>query len=169
VSKPSLSSFEAMQPNVILKRAVPGLSEKTLAAFVVEASRAAGLRGAVTLLVTSSREMRKLNLRFRNKDKATDVLSFPSPAFIADFSGDIAVSLDMAGQNARALGHSVAAEVRILVLHGILHLAGYDHEVDRGDMARRERLARKRLGLPVGLIERTSQRSRRRKGVRSRI
>jgi len=145
-----------MEPTIILKRPVVGLNQRTLAAFVVQACRAAGLEGTVTVMVTGSREMRSLNLRFSGKSRATDVLSFPAPAFVNGFAGDIAVSLDIAARNARALGHSVAEEVRILALHGVLHLAGYDHEDDQGAMAKKEQSLRKRLALPTGLIERNS-------------
>ena len=105
--------------------------------------------------------MRILNARFRGKRQATDVLSFPGPEFVKDFAGDIAISLDIAARNARSLRHSVGDEVRILVLHGLLHLAGYDHETDNGKMARREKILRKKLGLPSGLIERSGNHSAR--------
>ena len=126
--------------------------------FVAKAKRAVGLQGVVNVLVTTSRELRTLNSRFRGQDKATDVLSF-SPIFglIADFAGDVAISADIAGRNAHRLGHSRAEEIKILALHGILHLAGYDHERDRGQMARREARLRKQLNLPLGLIARTSE------------
>ena len=143
-----------MDPTIILKRPVSGLSRRSLTVFVVEACRAAGLKGAVTVMVTHSREMRSLNSRFRGKDQATDVLSFPPPVLDNGFAGDIAVSIDIAARNARSLGHSLAQEVQILVLHGILHLAGYDHEDDEGEMAEREVRLRRRLKLPASLIER---------------
>ena len=143
-----------MEPTIILKRPISGLSQGALTAFVARACRASGLKGSVTVMVTHSREMRSLNSRFRGKNYATDVLSFSPPAVGNGFAGDIAVSLDVAARNARALGHSLAQEVQILVLHGILHLAGYDHEEDRGEMAERELRLRRRLGLPAGLIER---------------
>jgi probable rRNA maturation factor len=133
-----------------------------LSNFLVRACRAAGLKGSVTLLVTGSRRMRQLNAQFRGKDYSTDVLSFPSPSFVEGFSGDIAISGEMAARNARALGHPVADEVKILVLHGVLHLAGYDHASDNGQMAEKELLLRRRLGLPAALIERAAaKRSRR--------
>lgn len=113
------------------------------------------------MLVTSSQRMRGLNARFRGKKRATDVLSFPGPEFVEGFAGDIAISLDIAAGNARLLGHSVSDEVKILVLHGLLHLAGYDHETDDGKMARREKMMRRKLGLPLGLIERSGARRRR--------
>ena len=139
---------------VILRKRVSGLSEAMLSRFVARASRAARLQGTVNVLVTSSQELRALNRRFRKKDKTTDVLSFP-PMFDQGFAGDIAISADIAARNAKQLGHSAAEEVKILVLHGALHLAGYDHESDKGEMARVERRLRKTLALPSGLIERS--------------
>ena len=152
-----------MQPNVILRRRAAGLNRDSLGDFVARASRAAGLRGAVTVLVTGDRQMRNLNWRFRGKDHSTDVLSFPPFAKTANFSGDLAVSLDTAARNARRLGHSLAEEVRILVLHGILHLAGYDHERDNGEMARKESDLRRQLRLGSGVIERAPHRGARRR------
>ena len=145
-----------MQPTIILKRRVPGLGRRELTAFVAAACRAARLRGMVTLMVTDNRELRALNLRFKGADRATDVLSFPAPVFVRGFAGDVAVSVEIAAKNARLLGHSVSEEIRILVLHGVLHLAGYDHDTDNGEMASRELLMRKRLSLPTGLIERNA-------------
>ena len=145
-----------MQPTIIVKRRVPGLGRRELTAFVAAACRAARLRGMVTLMVTDNRELRALNLRFKGADRATDVLSFPAPVFVRGFAGDIAISVEIAAKNARRLGHSVSDEIRILVLHGVLHLAGYDHDTDNGEMASRELLMRKRLSLPTGLIERNA-------------
>jgi probable rRNA maturation factor len=150
-----------ISPTVIMKRTVPRLSQRGLTEFVQKASRAAGLGGGVTVLVTSSREMRVLNARFRGKDYITDVLSFPPPNFVEGFAGDIAISVDIAAHNARVLGHTVAAEVRILALHGLLHLAGYDHEDDNGEMAEKEHRLRHQLGLPAALIERAVVKPRR--------
>ncbi len=152
-----------MQPNIILTKAVQGLSPRGLASFVNAAGRAVGLRGAVTVLVTGSREVLSLNARFKGSKHPTDVLSFPAPNFVEGFAGDIAISRDIAARNARLLGHSVADEVRILALHGILHLAGYDHESDGGEMAIKEQNLRKRLGLPASLIERSGTERRRTK------
>jgi len=140
---------------VILRKPVAGLGENPLARFISRARRRVKLRGAVNVLVTSSREVRGLNRRFRGMDKSTDVLSFPAMAkFNQGLAGDIAISADIAARNARTLGHSPGEEVKILVLHGLLHLAGYDHERDAGEMARKEHVLRKSLGLPCGLIER---------------
>lgn len=153
---------ELMEPTIILERKVPGLTQHTLGSFVVKACRAVGLRGVVTVLITGNRQIRQLNSRFRGKNHSTDVLSFPALLSFPDlgfangYAGDIAVSLDVAGRNARSMGHSISREVQILVLHGILHLAGYDHESDAGEMARKEQLLRQQLALPTGLIERSS-------------
>lgn len=145
---------------VILHKPVVGLNERSLERFVVRAKRAVGLRGAVTVLVTTSTELRSLNHRFRGKDKPTDVLSFPAEMISRGrFAGDVAISADIAAKNARRLGHTPAEEIKVLTLHGLLHLAGYDHEADDGTMARREGRLREQLGLPVALIER-SQRPR---------
>ena len=140
---------------MIIRRPVSGLTEALLAKFVARARRASGVRGAVCVLVTSNRELQALNRRFRGKNKPTDVLSFPAMTGLApEFAGDVAISAEIAKQNARRLGHTAAEEIRILVLHGMLHLAGYDHELDTGEMEREEARLRKSLGLPVGLIER---------------
>jgi probable rRNA maturation factor len=140
---------------VIIRRRVSGLTEAALDKFVARARRASGVRGAVCVLVTSNRELQALNRRFRGKNKPTDVLSFPAMTGLApEFAGDVAISAEIAKQNARRLGHTAAEEIRILVLHGMLHLAGYDHELDTGEMEREEARLRKSLGLPVGLIER---------------
>jgi probable rRNA maturation factor len=152
---------------VIFQKRVADLTELALTRFVARARRAMGLKGAVNILVTSNAEMKSLNRRFRGSDKPTDVLSFPAEPKLPgtapktvrqDTAGEIAISAEIAAQNARALGHSSAHEVKILVLHGLLHLRGYDHECDNGQMARREQQLRAKFRLPVGLIERTKSR-----------
>ena len=142
---------------VILRKSVPGLTEAPLARFVARAARASRLRGGVNVLVTSAQQLRALNRRFRCNDQPTDVLSFPA-AHVSDtaFAGDIAIAAEIAIRNARLLGHSPAEEIKILALHGVLHLAGYDHERDHGEMARKEERLRKALRLPTALIERTA-------------
>jgi len=140
---------------VILNQRVAGVDETSLDRFVTRARRAVGLRGSVTVLITTSREMRSLNRRFRGKNKATDVLSFPPEFDSPRFAGDIAISGEIASENARRLGHSPAEEIKILALHGVLHLAGYDHESDNGKMAKVEERVREKLGLPPALIHRT--------------
>jgi probable rRNA maturation factor len=144
---------------VILRKKIAGLSPSTLERFVLRARRAIRLRDTVNVLVTNNREIQSLNRQFRGADKPTDVLSFPSssegPYEAKRFAGDVAISVDVARENAGRLGHSLAEEVKILTLHGILHLAGFDHEDDNGEMARAETRLRKQLRLELGLIERT--------------
>jgi len=118
------------------------------------------LRGHVTVLLTSDATMRDLNRRFRGKNKPTDVLSFPAAELVQNQKkdqekGDLVVSVETALCQAVEQGHSLAVEIKVLILHGVLHLAGYDHETDAGQMERRERSLRARLGLPQGLIERS--------------
>jgi len=110
-------------------------------------------------LVTGDAHIRRLNREFRGQDYPTDVLSFPagrSPGNGAGSrrAGDIAISLARARAQARRFGHSAEQEICILMLHGLLHLLGQDHETDGGRMARAEAFWRARLGLPAGLIER---------------
>jgi probable rRNA maturation factor len=144
---------------VIFRKRVARLTEAALSRFVGKASRAAGLKGALNVVVTDSRELQLLNSRFLGKDKATDVLSFPpEPRSGGEFAGEIAISAEIAAESARWLGHSMAEEVKILALHGILHLAGYDHEQDKGEMGSKELRLRTMLNLPDGLIERTERR-----------
>lgn len=146
---------------VICQKKIVGVSEDGLARFISRARKAAALRGAVNVLITTSAEMRSLNSRFRGKNLPTDVLSFPSDSSIrrngktVELAGEIAISADIALQHAVRLGHPAATEVKILVLHGILHLAGFDHERDNGEMAQKEAVLRKKLRLPLALIERT--------------
>lgn len=114
-----------------------------------------GVSGTVDVLLTSDRELRRLNRSFRGKDKATDVLSFPAPPELADrCAGDLAISLETAGRQAAAFRHSTDIEVRVLLLHGLLHLAGMDHETDAGEMAAEEQRVRRELRLPHSLIAR---------------
>jgi len=143
---------------IVLEKTAGGLNSGALGKFLAKTLKVAGLRGAVSVLITSDTKIRNLNSTFRRKNSTTDVLSFPAAA-ANGFVGDIAISVDIARKNARALGHSLNDEVRILILHGILHLAGYDHENDRGEMEQKETELRKRLGLPTGLIERSSRNS----------
>jgi probable rRNA maturation factor len=139
-----------------------GASTRALARFLAEAQVAVRLSGQVTVLLTTDAALRDLNRRFRGKDKATDVLSFPSTNSAPDaekIAGDVAISVETARRQAAEQGHWLAVELRVLMLHGLLHLAGYDHENDEGRMQRRERQLRAKLGLPQGLIERASAKS----------
>jgi probable rRNA maturation factor len=102
--------------------------------------------------------MRRLNKTVRGADYATDVLSFP-PGEPAEpgVLGDIAIARGVAARQARQLGHAEATELKVLALHGLLHLLGYDHETDRGEMQRAEDRLRRRAGLPAGLITRATR------------
>jgi probable rRNA maturation factor len=133
------------------------LSVSTLTRFLNRTRTAVGLRGAVDVLLANDSTLRQLNKNFRNKDKPTDVLSFPAPtAFAKKHAGDLAISLETAARQAKTYGHTLAEETKILLLHGLLHLSGEDHETDNGEMAAREATLRRELRLPTTLIERTT-------------
>jgi probable rRNA maturation factor len=106
----------------------------------------------MTVAIVPDGRVRILNRRFRRKDEPTDVLSFPSGE--RGYLGDIVIASGVARRQARDAGHSIQTEVRVLALHGLLHLIGYDHESDDGRMARLERRLRSKGGLREGLIER---------------
>jgi probable rRNA maturation factor len=126
-------------------------------------------RGDVTVALVSDARMRTLNRSFRNKDYATDVLSFPAaseagataptPARAGEprYLGDIVIAVGVAQRQADDVGHPIATELKVLALHGLLHLLGYDHEQDSGEMARLEARLRKKAGLREGLISRHSR------------
>jgi probable rRNA maturation factor len=109
--------------------------------------------------------MRSLNRSFRGKDYATDVLSFPAAASAAApsppvperYLGDIVIATGVAARQADEAGHSISTEFKVLALHGLLHLLGFDHETDAGEMARTEARLRKKAGLKEGLIGRHSR------------
>jgi probable rRNA maturation factor len=123
--------------------------------FARRARTAAGLKGTISIIIESNDHMQAMNRHFRGKNKPTDVLSFPAPSAVhACHAGDIAISADIAAANARSLGHSFADEIKVLILHGMIHLAGHDHEGDSGQMARLERRLRAQLRLPDSLTER---------------
>ena len=129
-----------------------------LARFAKRAQAVVRLEGAVEILLAGDATLQRLNRHFRGKDKATDVLSFPAAKeFGEGHAGDLAISLQTAQRQAEEHGHSLDDEVRVLLLHGLLHLAGMDHEVDAGEMAAREAELRITLKLPVGLIGRTGK------------
>jgi probable rRNA maturation factor len=132
-----------------------GLSRAGLSRFLRTAQAAVGLEGEVDVLLAGDRMLRRLNREYRGKDKATDVLSFPAAEELGgEHGGDLAISLDTAKRQAEEHGHSLRDEVRVLLLHGLLHLSGMDHETDRGEMAEREDVLRGKLRLPNGLIAR---------------
>jgi probable rRNA maturation factor len=141
-----------------------GLSAAGLGRFLRTAQKAVRLEGEVHVLLADDATLRRLNRTFRGKDQATDVLSFPAgptTVFFGDpegpgLAGDLAISLETAARQAEQFGHALRDEVRVLLLHGVLHLAGFDHETDMGEMAAGEADLRERLGLPAGLIARAS-------------
>jgi probable rRNA maturation factor len=150
-----------------------------LAAWLARAAPVTA-RGEVTVALVSDGRMRTLNRSFRNQDYATDVLSFPmrarrkgasaqvarrsahqrqiagteTPGSIPGMLGDIVIATGVATRQANEAGHGVATEVKVLALHGLLHLLGYDHDTDAGEMARAEARLRKKAGLKEGLIQR---------------
>ena len=126
------------------------VSVAQLQRFARRAQKLVEIQGEVDILIAGNKRLRDLNRRFRRKNKPTDVLSFPRPS-----GGDIAISAQIALENAQRFSHSLASELKILVLHGMLHLAGYDHESDNGRMARAEARLRSQLKLPASLIDRT--------------
>lgn len=160
-------------PNVKLKRSAPPTprmhsrsnripSVRILARFLQDVQSVLRLRGRVTVLLTTDKTVRRLNRQYRGKNKTTDVLSFPAADPLkSGTAGDVAISVHTARKQAADQGHTLATELKVLMLHGLLHLAGYDHEVDSGEMARREQRLRAKLRLPQGLIERS------RKGVQA--
>ncbi|HTT18741.1 MAG TPA: rRNA maturation RNase YbeY [Candidatus Sulfotelmatobacter sp.] len=159
---------------IIVENKVGGLSPEALGRFVLRARRAVRLAGTVNILLTGDAEMRSLNLRFRKKNKTTDVLSFPSdslatPSGKRACAGEIAISSEVARRNAAKLGHSAAVEVKILALHGILHLTGFDHERDNGEMSRKEANLRRLLSLPSSLTERGQPQQRTSEKLRGRL
>jgi len=157
-----------IEPSIRAKFPRSAFTRRGLEAFLAEATRLAQVRGSVSALLTGDTEVRRLNREFRGKDKATDVLSFPGGDGMGRvrIAGDLAISVETAAREAQQRGHTLDLELRVLLLHGVLHLSGYDHETDSGEMARKEDLLRKKLGLSQGLIARTPldapKRSRRR-------
>lgn len=141
------------QPLILFEKAPRALPRRQLTAFaeLVSARVADGRR--FCCLLTGDDELQRLNREFRALDEPTDVLSFPSASPSGEL-GDIAISVDRARQQADSYDHGLSVEVQILLLHGVLHLLGHDHESDRGKMRRLETRWRKEFGLPTGLIER---------------
>ena len=131
---------------------VPGPSAAPGLARWLSAVSPARAKGSVTVALVSDRRVRRLNRTYRHKDQATDVLSFPAGE--PDQLGDVVIASGVARRHARRAGHPLQTEIRVLALHGLLHLLGYDHEIDDGRMARLEARLRRRGGLREGLIER---------------
>jgi probable rRNA maturation factor len=135
-----------------------------LAAWVARHAPARA-RGDVTIALVSDAVMRRLNRTYRGKDYATDVLSFQhveprmgAGTRPASILGDIVIATGVARRQARGQGHPLRTELKILALHGLLHLLGYDHEKDQGEMRRAEDRLRRQAGLPAGLIARAPRR-----------
>jgi probable rRNA maturation factor len=140
----------------VLFRAVPSvlkIDRRGIRAFAELTGAKVAEGRPFTCLITSDEALRKLNREFLGRDYATDVLSFPNGAMSPDL-GEIAISAERADEQGREFGHSVTDEIRVLMLHGILHLIGFDHERDSGEMTRAEQKWRRELGLPETLISR---------------
>ncbi len=147
-------------------RAEATLALPALRLFLRRARKAVPVSGQVSVLLASDSAIKSLNGKFRGIHHTTDVISFPALEMPIQTSsgqrrvhppvaGDLAISLDAAARQAQRFGHPVITELKILMLHGLLHLAGYDHETDAGEMAVREEHLRRRFRLPTTLIART--------------
>jgi probable rRNA maturation factor len=156
--------MSSQQSALLFQVDTPGLSRRALRAFLKRLEQEVGQGRGFCCLIASDAELQRLNREFRKRDYATDVLSFPSEkhgsqanvgqTLSSANSGEIAISYDAAQRQSAEYGHSVEQEIKILMLHGLLHLLGMDHETDHGRMLTAERNWRIRLGLPAGLIER---------------
>ncbi len=140
-------------PLITFRRKPPDLDRAALEAFAETLKERLAAGREFCCLVSNDDHLRDLNREFRQKDVPTDVLSFPSGE-AAGYLGDIAISLQRARTQAKQYGHSLDTEIRVLLLHGVLHLNGMDHETDHGEMAAAEKQWRGALGLPASLIER---------------
>ena len=154
------STVEPAAPDIVLqnpnryreaaaRRLRPWL-ERLVAAVTVEAGEAAGAGASLGVRFASDREMRRLNRELRGKDRTTDVLSFPGEDAAGSAGrgeprhlGDILIAVPTARRQAAAAGHDVERELRLLLLHGLLHCLGHDHETDDGEMERVERRLRR--------------------------
>lgn len=158
--EPPRGLADEADPWLALDMSRSGLSRAGLSRFLNRARAAVGIVGEVHVLLAGDATLRRLNRNFRGKDKATDVLSFPAAGAEdgngAGVAGDLAISLQTAARQAARFGHSLRDEVRILLLHGLLHLAGFDHETDQGEMAAREAELRRELRVETGLIARAT-------------
>ena len=112
--------------------------------------------GDVELVFVNDDEMRKINHEHRGIDKATDVLSFPYEQVSGGLMGSVVISTDTASRVASELGHSIECEIALLFLHGVLHILGYDHEIDGGQMRQKEKEVIEHFSLPDSLIIRNS-------------
>ena len=147
-------------PHITYRRKPASLDLVSLESFAQLLRRHVAKGREFHVLITNDRELQSLNAQFRRKHVPTDVLSFPasSPDSTPGRIGDIAISLNRARAQAREWGHTAEDELRILMLHGVLHLLGMDHDApsDNGIMQRAEMRWRKKLKLPAALIERAA-------------
>ena len=146
--------MSASEDLVLFRRAPAGLERQALEEFARTLRDTVAGGRSFHCLISDDRELRRLNRQFRGADYATDVLSFP--LHDDEVLGELAISADRAAAQTREFGHSRLDEIRVLMLHGVLHLVGMDHETDRGAMARVEARWRKKLNLPMGLIGRVA-------------
>ena len=141
-------------PLVLFETQARGLQRRKLQQFALRLRDEVAAGCSFCCLISSDEHLRQLNREFRQSDYPTDVLSFPSPSPEGGL-GDMAISVQRAAEQAVRQGHDTCTELCILMLHGVLHLLGHDHESDGGRMRRLETRWRKVLSLPTGLIERT--------------
>jgi len=111
----------------------------------------------IELVITSNETIQQINFEYRGVDKATDVLSFPYEEMPMVPLGSIVISMDYVVKKASELGHSIDDEFSLLFIHGLLHLLGYDHEVDNGEMRKKEEELIMKFNLPKSLIVRTTE------------
>jgi probable rRNA maturation factor len=145
-------------PLITYRRKPATLNVSSLESFAEVLRKRVARRREFHCRITNDLELQLLNQQFLGKNYVTDVLSFPSGD--DNRAGDIAISLQRARAQAREWNHSTEDEIRLLMLHGLLHLMGMDHESDTGRMKHIERSWRRKLGLPDGLIERTSSKTK---------
>ena len=149
--------------STVLFRALPIQStlapeeKRTIRSFARTLRKRVAQGRAFTCVLSDDLELRRLNQSFLGHDYATDVLSFPSRSSVGEL-GELIISVERAELQALEFGHERVDELSILMLHGVLHLCGMDHEKDRGQMASEELRWREKLGLPVTLIARAARR-----------
>lgn len=153
------------ESSLIYRQRFAALNRAALRRFALRISRVGAGGRPFNCLITGDAEMKALNRRYRGINKPTDVLSFPAGEPVGDpevngtagsnWLGDVAISYDRAREQASERRHTIQTEVFVLMLHGLLHLVGMDHEADSGDMAAAEVSMRRKLGLPAGLLERS--------------
>ena len=139
-------------PLISFRRKPATLNTEALQSFAEILRLRVAKRAEFHCLITGDAELQQLNQQYRGKDEPTDVLSFPGEA---PYLGDIAISMARARAQAKQFGHTPDDELRVLMLHGVLHLTGLDHETDAGQMARTEQRWRRKLGLSTSLTERS--------------